>query len=155
MSILKLPSSFLQKKTVQRTCISKSKPSSLNEEQEALDDLTRLFPNMACGEVQNIKETLIDARTLYEPQRTNKVYELLPLLDRLKKQGTLFGYPLVTDVISHLEKIIQKRKDYSETDFTMMHNDVLLLQQILWKKIKGDGGEKGRKILNQLIRIKK
>ena len=51
--------------------------------------------------------------------------------------------------------VIQKSPSFSEPEFTMMHNDVLLLQNILWKKIKGDGGEQGRKILNQLARIPK
>ena len=125
------------------------------EEQEALDDLTRLFPTMACGEVQELKQTLIDVRTLYEPRKTKKIREVLPFLERLKKQGVLFGYPLVADVVSHLEQVIKKSSSFSEPEFTMMHNDVLLLQEILWKKIKGDGGERGRKILNQLLRIPK
>ena len=125
------------------------------EEQEALEDLTRLFPTMACGEVQELKQTLIDVRTFYEPQKTKKIREVLPFLERLKKQGVLFGYPLVADVVSHLERIIKKSSSFSEPEFTMMHNDVLLLQEILWKKIKGDGGERGRKILNQLLRIPK
>ena len=123
------------------------------EEQEALDDLVRLFPTMACGEVQTIKQSLIDARTLYEPRKTKKVRDILPILARLKKQSVLFGYPLVSDVVAHLEKIIQKSESLSEARFTIMHTDVLLLQEILWKKIKGDGGEKGRKILNQLLKI--
>ena len=123
------------------------------EEQEALDDLTRLFPTMACGEVQELKQNLLDARTLYEPRKSKKIRDVLPFLARLKKQGVLFGYPLVADVVSHLERVIQKSASFSEPEFTMMHNDVLLLQEILWKKIRGDGGEKGRKILNQLIRI--
>lgn len=123
------------------------------EEQEALDDLARLFPTMACGEVQELKQNLLDARTLYEPRKSKKIRDVLPFLARLKKQGVLFGYPLVADVVSHLERVIQKSASFSEPEFTMMHNDVLLLQEILWKKIRGDGGEKGRKILNQLIRI--
>ena len=125
------------------------------EERDALDDLTRLFPTMACGEVQQLKQNLIDARTFYEPRKTKKIREVLPFLAHLKKQGILFGYPLVADVASHLERIIQKSSSFSEPEFTMMHNDVLLLQNILWKKIKGDGGEQGRKILNQLARIPK
>lgn len=125
------------------------------EEQEALDDLARLFPTMVCGEVQELKKNLIDARTLYEPRKTKRIREVLPFLERLKKQGILFGYPLVADVVSHLERIIQKSSSFSEPEFTAMHNDVLLLQEILWKKIKGDGGEKGRKILNQLVRLSK
>ena len=127
----------------------------VDEEQQANDDLTRLFPNMACGEVQDLKSTLIDARTFYEPRKTAKIRSILPILIRLKNQGNLFGYPLVSDVVSHLEKIIQKSDSFSESKFNAMYNDVLLLQEILWKKIKGDGGEKGRKILNRLIRIPK
>ena len=125
------------------------------EEQEALDDLTRIFPTMACGEVQDLKQKLIDARTFYEPRKTKKVREVLPFLHGLKKQGILFGYPLVADVVSHLEQVITRSKKFSEPEFTMMHNDVLLLQEILWKKIRGDGGERGRKILNQLVRLPK
>ena len=84
------------------------------EEQEALEDLTRLFPTMACGEVQELKQTLIDVRTFYEPQKTKKIREVLPFLERLKKQGVLFGYPLVADVVSHLERIIKKSSSFSE-----------------------------------------
>ena len=123
------------------------------EEREALDDLARLFPTMACGEVQELKQNLLDARTLYEPRKSKKIRDVLPFLARLKKQGILFGYPLVADVVSHLERGVQTSASFSAPEFTMMHNDVLLLQEILWKKIRGDGGEKGRKILNQLIRI--
>ena len=123
------------------------------EEQEALDDLTRLFPAMACGEVQTIKQILIDAKTLYEPRKKQKIRQILPILGYLKKQGVLFGYPLVSDVSSHFEKIIQKSNTFSEPEFTIMHKDALLLQEILWKKVKGDGGEKGGKILKQLSRI--
>ena len=125
------------------------------EEQEAMEDLARLFPTMACGEVQTLKQNLIDARTLYPSRKLKKIRDLLPQLERLKKQSVSFGYPLASDVISHLEKIIQKTESVSESDFTFMYNDVLLLQEILWKKIHGDGGEKGRKILNRLVRIPK
>ena len=125
------------------------------EEQEALDDLARLFPAMACGQVQTLKQNLIDARSLYNPRKTKKIREMLPELERLKKQGVLFGYPLVSDVIAHLETLIQKTESVSESEFSLMHTDILLLQEILWKKIRGDGGEKGRKILNRLVKVAK
>lgn len=125
------------------------------EEQEALDDLARLFPIMACGEVQTLKQIFIDARTFYEPRKTKKLRDTLPILAYLKKQGILFGYPLVSDVVSHIERVIQKSSSFSEPEFTILYNDVLLLQEILWKKIKGDGGEKGHKILNQLVKLPK
>ena len=125
------------------------------EEQEALDDLSRLFPAMACGEVQALKQTFIDTRLFYNPRKTKKIREMLPKLEHLKKQGVLFGYPLVSDVITHLETLIRKTSSVSENEFSLMLNDILLLQEILWKKIRGDGGEKGRKILSRLSRIAK
>ena len=125
------------------------------EEQEALDDLAWLFPAMACGEVQTLKQNLIDIRLLYNPRKTKKIREMLPQLERLKKQGVLFGYPLVSDVITHLETLIRKTESVSENEFSFMLNDVLLMQEILWKKIRGDGGEKGQKILKRLSRIPK
>ena len=124
------------------------------EEQQAQEDLTRLFPAMACGDVQELKEILNDVRHLSESKRAQYVKNRIsPMLYRLKNQGALFGYPLVSDVASHFEKIIQKTSNFSTKELAIMQNDTLLLQEILWKKIKGDGGEKGGKILNQLVRI--
>ena len=156
MAIFKLSDTLRFSRKKKTTAVPKKTVSlHKDEKQEALDDLTRLFPAMACGEVQTLKQNLIDARTFYEPRKTKKVRQVLPLLERMKKQSILFGYPLVANVVTHLEKVIQKSESFSEPEFTVMHNDVLLLQDILWKKIKGDGGEKGRKILNQLSRIPK
>ena len=125
------------------------------QEQEALDDLARLFPVMACGQVQDIKKTLIDIKTLYAPQKEQKIKAILPLLERLKKQSVSFGYPLFSDVVVHMEKLIQNSDSFSEARCAQIYKDVLLLQEILWKKIRGDGGEKGRKILNQLPKLPK
>ena len=63
--------------------------SGMNERQEAEADLIRLFPTMACGKVQEIKQTLIDARNLYEPEKTKKVCSILIELNQLKKQSIL------------------------------------------------------------------
>ena len=139
----------------QRKLIRKAPVVASTPEQEALDDLARMFPTMACGPIEQMKRTLIESRNLYEPRKTKKIRSLLPDLVRLKRQAVSFGYPLLSDVATHLEKIIQKSSSFSEPEFTGMHKDVLLMQEILWKKVKGDGGEKGRKILNQLTRIPK
>ncbi len=156
MSIFKLSQTFLAFYKRKETPVhSKKVYSKADEEKEAQDDLTRLFPVMACGEVQEIKQRLIDVRTLYEPRKTQKIRELLPLLDRLKKQSALFGYPLVSDVSNNMKTIIQRTSSCSRSELTALYNDALLLQEILWKKVKGDGGEKGRKILNRLSRLPK
>ena len=86
------------------------KVKNKSEEQEANDDLMRLFPTMVCGDVQDIKNIINDSRHLYKTKREQHIKTLvLPILHRLKKQGGLFGYPLVSDVASHFEQVIQQQ----------------------------------------------
>ena len=119
---------------------------------EAEADLARAFPMMVCGDVQSMRLALNEARGLYEPQRTQHIQSrLLPIASRLKSQGAVFGYPLVTDVATHLYNFVENHKIYESPELNVVNNDVMLLQNILWKRISGDGGEAGQKILAQLI----
>ena len=107
---------------------------------------------MVCGDVQGMRLILNEARGLYEPQRAQYIQSrLLPVAMRLKNQGAVFGYPLVTDVASHLYKFIEQHKSYDKAELSVVNNDILLLQNILWKRISGDGGKAGQEILAQLI----
>ncbi len=121
-------------------------------EAEANADLARAFPMMVCGDVQEMRLALNEARGLSEPQRTQYIQSrLMPIALRLKNQGSVFGYPLVTDVASHLHNFISNHKGYESAELNVVNNDVLLLQNILWKRISGDGGKAGQEILAQLI----
>ncbi len=121
-------------------------------EAEAAADLTRAFPMMVCGDVQEMRLALNEAKGLYEPQRTQFIQSrLLPVMLRLKNQGAVFGYPLVTDVATHLYNFIDQHKAYGQPELNVINNDLLLLQNILWKRISGDGGKVGQEILSQLI----
>ena len=114
--------------------------------------MARAFPMMVCGDVQGMRLALNEARGLYEPQRAQFIQSrLLPVAMRLKNQGAVFGYPLVTDVAAHLYKYVEQHKSYDKAELNVVNNDVLLLQNILWKRISGDGGKAGQEILAQLI----
>lgn len=121
-------------------------------EAEAAADLARAFPMMVCGDVQGMRLAMNEAKGLYESQCTQFIRSrLLPVAMRLKNQGAVFGYPLITDVAAHLCNYIEKHKSYDKAALNVVNNDVLLLQNILWKKISGDGGKAGQEILAQLI----
>lgn len=133
----------------------KSNPASQSKEkieEQAQADLARAFPMMVCGDVQMMRLALNEARNLDHPRRAEHIHSrLLPIALKLKSQGVVFGYPLVTDVSSHLYNYIQNHTVFNKIEFDTVYNAVLTLQNILWKRISGDGGEEGRKILNQLI----
>ena len=121
-------------------------------EAEAMADLAYAFPMMVCGDVQSMRLAMNEARGLYEPNRTQHIQSrLLPIAQRLKGQGTVFGYPLVTDVATHLYNFIDRHKSYNKVELDTIYNDILMLQNILWKRISGDGGKTGQEILSQLI----
>ena len=121
-------------------------------EAEASADLARAFPMMVCGDVQSMRVALNEARGLYANQRSQYIQSrLLPITLRLKSQGSVFGYPLVTDVATHLYNFINQHKVYEQPELSVVNNDLLLLQNILWKRISGDGGKAGQEILAQLI----
>lgn len=124
----------------------------VSQEQEAQEDLVRIFPAMVCGDVQMMRQALVQAKGLFADQRSAFIQSrLLMVANRLKTQGTVFGYPLVSDVAAHLSRFIQAHATFEMSDLNFIDHDLQMLQDILWKKIKGDGGEQGRKILNQLI----
>lgn len=146
MAIFKLP---LKSQTHKKE--KKLNTNTMTEEEAANADLARAFSMMVCGDVQFMKLALNEARGLYEPQRAQQIKSrLTSIAFRLKNQGTVFGYPLVSDVAAHLYRFISTHDSYDTNGLNIINNDILLLQNILWKRITGDGGKKGQEILAQL-----
>ena len=118
---------------------------------EAIADLTNTFPAWACGDVQKMKNLLIEASGAFNQERTNLIREkFYPKAHDLKGQGATFGYPLITDIGSHLCRLITSKTKYSATDLAILKKDTQMMETVLWKKLKGDGGLKGAQILEAL-----
>ena len=123
--------------------------------EEAMADLARTFPAMAIGDIQDMKTILGDALGCFDTKRTDIIkLKLYPKAHDLKGQGATFGYPLITDVGSHLCALITSKKTYKTEDLEQIKQDILTMETILWKKLKGDGGAKGAAILEQLRKNK-
>ena len=119
--------------------------------EEAMADLARTFPAMATGDVQTMKKLLTDASNTFDQERTDIIKtQLYPKAHDLKGQGATFGYPLITDVGAHLCQLITTKSDYSSEDLQAIKADILSMETILWKRLKGDGGTKGAEILKTL-----
>ena len=119
--------------------------------EEAMADLARTFPAIATSSVQDMKLALAEAMGTFDEERTKIIKtKLYPKAHDLKGQGATFGYPLITDVGAHLCKFLTSQKSYSPADLKKIKQDVVAIETILWKKLKGDGGEKGAAILDML-----
>ena len=47
-------------------------------------------------------------------------------------------------------RLITGKTQFSSADINILKNDTLLMETVLWKKLKGDGGIKGAEILKRL-----
>lgn len=166
MSIFELPNN-LKKKSIKpagRAQSPKAKPittqpstSSNNPEDleklamEAMSDLAAKFPAWASGDVQKIKQYLAEASGTFGEERTIIIRQrVYPKAHDLKGQGTTFGYPLITDIGSHMCKLMTSKTTFSAADILTLKNDANMMETVLWKKLKGDGGVKGAQILEKL-----
>lgn len=118
---------------------------------EAMSDLSAKFPAWASGDVQKIKQYLGEASGVFKQERTDLIRtKVYPKAHDLKGQGTTFGYPLITDIGSHMCKLITSKTSFTSNDLIILKNDAQMMETVLWKKLKGDGGEKGAEILRKL-----
>ena len=118
---------------------------------EAMSDLAAKFPAWASGDVQKIKQYLAEASGTFDEERTTIIRQrVYPKAHDLKGQGTTFGYPLITDIGSHMCKLMTSKTTFSSSDIGILKNDANMMETVLWKKLKGDGGVKGAQILEKL-----
>jgi len=160
MSIFELPNTIKGKaiKPAERAQdTSKTKQTHSNPEDlekmanEALADLANKFPAWACGDVQKMKEFLAEASGQFSQARTDLIRQkFYPKAHDLKGQGVTFGYPLITDIAAHICQLITSKTTFSSADLAVLKKDTQLLETVLWKKLKGDGGIKGAQILEEL-----
>ena len=161
MSIFRLPDA-LKKKSIKpagraqspktKATQSPADPNDLEKlAMEAMADLSAKFPAWASGDVQKIKQYLNEAGGVFGDERTEiirtKVY---PKAHDLKGQGTTFGYPLITDIGSHMCKLMTSKVNFSTDDLLILKNDAQMMETVLWKKLQGDGGPKGAQMLEKL-----
>lgn len=118
---------------------------------DAIADLANKFPAWACGDVQKMKEFLNEAAGCFNQDRSTLIRQkFYPKAHDLKGQGATFGYPLITDIATHMCRLITAKTKFSAADLTVLKKDTQLMETVLWKKLKGDGGLKGTKILEEL-----
>ena len=118
---------------------------------EALNDLTAKFPAWASGDVQKMKQLISEAGGVFGEKRAHIIRnDIYPKAHDLKGQGATFGYPLITDIGTHMCRLITAKTKYDADDLAILRSDILMMETVLWKRLKSDGGAKGAEILRKL-----
>lgn len=158
MPIFQIPNTLKSKsiKPVERTKpqpkAADSSPADLERlAMEAMADLSAKFPAWVSGDIQKIKQLLTEASGIFGKERTEFIHSnIYPKVHDLKGQGSTFGYPLITDIGSHMCQLLTSKDSFSSDDLVVLKNDTKMMETVVWKKLKGDGGAKGAAILEKL-----
>ena len=160
MSIFKLSDGLKKRpvKPARRATMAQTKPAIPQTAEdlekmamEAMADLSEKFPAWASGDVQKMKTFITEANGVFGIKRTQIIrQQLYPKAHDLKGQGTTFGYPLITDIGAHMCRLMTEKTTFSAGDLATLKADILMMETVLWKKLKGDGGKKGAEILEKL-----
>lgn len=69
---------------------------------------------------------------------------------QLKGQGTMFNYPLVTEICSILVSFLEVIEDLNNNTYDVIMAHKMTLRAVLSSKIKDDGGARGRALVDAL-----
>jgi hypothetical protein len=118
--------------------------------QALLENNTIDFNPIAALLVDVLNEAITDAKngtTVGEPAIESMIYPAM----QLKAQGTMFHYPLITDIsnilVNFLETVTNADKDV--LDIVVAHK--MSINAVLASKIKGDGGKIGKELRDALM----
>ena len=138
--------------SVSASAVASASPEALEQmAMEAMADLSQKFPAWASGDVQKIKQYLAEAGGVFNEERTRVVREkIYPKAHDLKGQGATFGYPLITDIGAHMCQLMTQKTKFTADDLAILKADTLMMETVLWKRLSGDGGQKGSDILKRL-----
>ena len=118
--------------------------------QALLENNTIDFSPIAALLVDVLNEAITDAKNgsaTGEPAIEAMIYPAM----QLKAQGTMFHYPLITDIsnilVNFLETVTNADKDV--LDIVVAHK--MSINAVLASKIKGDGGKIGKELRDALM----
>ncbi|MFT5225878.1 MAG: CheY-like chemotaxis protein/HPt (histidine-containing phosphotransfer) domain-containing protein, partial [Polaribacter sp.] len=83
---------------------------------------------------------------------TNREFrtKAIELAHSFKGGGGSFGYHLITTIAASADKILKDKENLTPKDIELLNNQAKALKLVSKKKVSGDGGEPGRKLLEGL-----
>ncbi len=131
---------------------------SLAHETEAeavISDLSAKYPSWAMTDVQKLKLLHENACKISGLARDDLVRgDLYRTAHDIKGQGATFGYPLMTQLGTHLCAYIKSTPTFSDESLNTIKADIDDMETVLEHKLVGDGGDMGKQILNHLTLAK-
>jgi hypothetical protein len=119
-----------------------------------LEELTALYLDWAEKDLVSLEAAVASARQ--DPQCWPAVREeVRRIVHNVKGQGTSFGYPLVTQVGNSLSMLLKVTDEPDPMTLKLVAAHIQALRLVLTRDVKGDGGEEGVALVENLTALVK
>ena len=143
----------MQRRTTQNTAAVPSQNNSVinadtfKRAEEAVSKLSEQYRDWALSDIETLRGCV--ASLTDDAQRDEAVAKIRSIAHDMRGQGSTFGYPLITQVAQSISRTLKSSPDTDGlvSDLTA-HIDAV--EAIIEKEATGDGGDKGRDILQSL-----
>ncbi|MEZ0225475.1 MAG: hypothetical protein ACAH83_13040 [Alphaproteobacteria bacterium] len=122
----------------------------LNKAQELLESNTIDFKPMALMLVDILHEAIADAKS-GSTRGEEAIQAMLYPAMQLKAQGSMFHYPLVSQIGEILVNFLETVPDTDKDVMDIVVHHKFAINAVLGSQIKGDGGKLGRELRDALL----
>lgn len=131
-----------------------SKPTHNEFEEKAmavLDELAQQYPQWVQNDIQKLYDIYQHIQHTPVSDRTNIIWEqFYPIAHDIKGQGATFGFPLMTDLGTHVCQVIKTSSEFTDECLTIIKRDMDDMSLVLEQKLSGTGGTIGQQIRKRL-----
>ena len=113
---------------------------------------TTHYPKMAYSQIAELEEAL--AKAVAEPEGMSaQLNRIVVIAHDLKGDGQSFGFDLITRFADSLCKYIETVEALGDKEYTIVEAHIASIRSVVAKKVKGDGGAVGAKLLAALDKL--
>jgi hypothetical protein len=123
-------------------------PEVLAKAEAALANLNDRYIGWAEADARRLRACLDEIRAA-GPQGASALPRLFTISHDMKGQAATFGYPLVSELGSRLCRLIDGKPPLTDETLNRLRSLVDGMCQVIGDRLEGDGGEEGRRLLDQ------
>lgn len=111
------------------------------------------FVQILKKECDRLNDFLAKAESKVDADRAAGIKGLRRISHELRGQGGTFGYPLVSQIGNSMVKYLDANEVFNEAELKIVRAHVDAIRAVSAADIKGDGGDVGRALMAELMRI--
>lgn len=125
----------------------------------AIERAESIIASMADNYLEWVNEDLVRISDAQEELKANQdnpkdyLEKIFQVAHDMKGQGGSFGYDLMTILGNDLCRFIETLETVSDTDIEVIDLYIATMQIVITKRMSGDGGEEGKKVLAGLSAV--